>query len=58
MTKPFSKYQVQYENPAKDPKKHCSICKHYIKGNTQLGTCEIVRGIIDPEAWCKKFKKE
>ncbi len=51
--KPYTKYQVQYENPAKDPRYHCSICEHYLNK-----ACEIVQGKIDPKAWCKEFKKE
>ncbi len=49
----LTKYQVQYENPASDPRYHCSICEHYIKN-----ACQIVQGKIDPEAWCMRFKKK
>lgn len=52
--KPYTKYQVQYENPAKDPRYHCSICEHYVNKTT----CQIVQGKIDPEAWCNKFEKK
>ena len=52
MNKPYTKYQVQYENPAKDPKKHCSICEHYINKTTY----EIVQGKINPEGWCNKYE--
>ncbi len=52
--KPYTKYQVQYENPAKVSSKHCSICEHYLNKTT----CEIVQGKIDPEAWCNKYERK
>jgi hypothetical protein len=37
---------------------HCSICTHYQRGKQGLhGSCELVAGSIDPEFWCKLFKK-
>lgn len=34
-------------------KSHCAICVHYITPNK----CKVVKGSIDPEYWCTKFKK-
>src|SRR5262245_54098174 len=33
---------------------HCGICRHF---NAKAKTCAIVAGSIDPDAWCKHFKK-
>ena len=32
-------------------------CKHFISGAGVYGTCEEVRGTIDPIMWCTMFKK-
>lgn len=37
-----------------NPEEHCKICSHYAPG----GTCEIVKGRIDPNAWCRYFEVE
>ena len=47
-----SKSSVAYENPAKNPAKHCSICTHYQRG----GSCELVAGQIAPGAWCRLYR--
>ena len=52
--KPYSKYQVKYEPEASNPKEHCSICEHWLGKNQ----CEIVVGKINPEGWCKEFKRD
>jgi len=46
----YEKSQVEFEHPAKGPN-HCSQCVHF-----QGKTCEIVKGSVDPEDWCNKFK--
>jgi hypothetical protein len=30
---------------------HCSVCEHYHEGS-----CDIVKGFIDPSYWCQHFK--
>jgi hypothetical protein len=34
------------------PSSHCGICQHYSNG-----TCSKVKGPIDPDMWCKLFKR-
>jgi len=52
--KPYTKYQVQYEPKASNPKEHCFIYENYIN----KVTCSIVQGKIDPEGWCNKFERD
>jgi len=33
------------------PSAHCSICRHFEPPHA----CEIVRGEIDPDLWCRYF---
>lgn len=48
----YFKSEVGYEHPARDyEREHCGICVHY-----HAHRCDIVRGPIQPEDWCKKFK--
>ena len=36
---------------------HCGVCKHYREQDTsEKGSCELVAGPIDEDAWCKLFK--
>jgi hypothetical protein len=35
-----------------NPDERCKICTHYVSG----GACEIVKGQIDPNAWCRYFE--
>ena len=53
MTKPYRKYQVQYIDEG-SAEEHCSLCEHYINKTE----CAIVQGKINPDGWCKKFKKK
>jgi hypothetical protein len=36
------------------PNAHCGICEHY-RPDYQ---CDLVKGIIRPECWCKLFDKK
>lgn len=47
-----AKDDVDYEDPAKIPSKHCSVCDHW-EGKFR---CELVAGHIEPTAWCKLFE--
>ena len=49
----YDKSEVQFEHPAKGPH-HCSQCVHYY-GH---GMCEIVKGKVEPQDWCKKFESK
>lgn len=31
---------------------HCGICEHYANH-----ACELVRGMINPDMWCKLFER-
>lgn len=44
-----SKASVDY-SPGMDGR-YCHTCEHYLGGS-----CELVRGSIDPDYWCRKFK--
>lgn len=35
------------------PQSHCAICTHY-----RAGSCTLVRGEIDPKAWCRLFARK
>jgi hypothetical protein len=36
----------------------CKNCVHFYRGvQGKLGSCELVAGSIDPEYWCKKFRR-
>jgi hypothetical protein len=48
--KQYEKSEVGYEHPAKGPK-HCSQCRHF----QVIKRCEIVKGVILPQDWCRKF---
>lgn len=48
----YFKHEVGYEHPAKG-KDHCGECKHYYDHR-----CDIVRGPIQPEDWCRKFARK
>jgi hypothetical protein len=45
-----SKIEASYGKGS--PEEHCKICSHYVSG----GACEIVKGQIDPGAWCRYFE--
>lgn len=48
----FPKRAVGYSKGM--PKAHCAICEHFQPPNA----CEVVRGDIKPDMWCRKFKKK
>lgn len=48
-----SKEQTDY-TPNGSEAEHCSICAHYINPTT----CEVVIGRIQPEGWCKLWRKK
>ena len=37
------------------PHAHCGLCEHFIKSENE---CELVKGRIDPDHWCKLFEKK
>lgn len=49
----YTKEQVRYEHPAKG-KDDCDDCAHFI---CDSNACELVKGNIEPEDWCRKFEK-
>jgi hypothetical protein len=51
MNKKDTKAQAEYEDPAKNPTKHCSLCQ-YFRTNY---TCAKVQGGISPKAWCHHY---
>jgi hypothetical protein len=52
------KADVEYSSGK--PQAHCSICKHFKAdaATSRAGTCELVEGVIDGNAWCELFAKE
>jgi hypothetical protein len=50
----FTKSEVHYESPAKGMD-HCSQCVHFQSSEKH---CDIVKGLIQPEDWCKKFQEK
>lgn len=50
MSKPYTKAEVDYSKGL--PQAHCGICEHY-----RDHSCEIVEGEIEPDHWCRKFKR-
>jgi hypothetical protein len=51
-----SKASVAYEHPAAKAN-HCGICEHWQPPRQPPHSCAIVRGRIQPEDWCKRFRK-
>lgn len=47
---------VGYESPSSDPRKHCSLCKHYIPA--RVPRCQTVKSPIHAKAWCERFEFE
>jgi uncharacterized Fe-S center protein len=53
----LSKAAVQYVNAGKDEGKDCDDCSQFVpsKTATDLGTCKIVEGAINPHGHCIAF---
>lgn len=47
-----SKASVQYSLGMKSA--HCGICRHFQPPHG----CEVVRGEIEPDYWCRKFERK
>ena len=58
-----TKEEVDYSKGHKDS--HCGkvfpddkgYCRHYSDESHEVGSCELVRGIIVPVYWCKLWQK-
>jgi len=50
-----TKAEVNYSLGKKD---HCSICANYIFYKHMMAQCEVVKGSIEPNMWCKLFEKK
>jgi hypothetical protein len=48
-----SKASVGYEHPAVKPPQHCGTCEHWQPPNS----CKVVSGRIQPQDWCKRYRK-
>lgn len=50
----------QYMGKSPHDDKYCSICNFFIKpkGNAHCGTCQVVKGPINPEGYCNSFMKK
>lgn len=49
----YDKKAVEYTDDHGDSPEQCSKCHYYINQET----CRIVRGRINPEGWCNRFKR-
>lgn len=52
MAEKESKKAVDYGPGSRS--EHCAICAHFEGPQA----CELVRGLIDPAAWCKLFERD
>lgn len=51
-----AKSSVQYSKGL--PQAHCGICRHFrARGKRQYGSCELVRGPIEADMWCRLFAR-
>lgn len=50
----FEKSQVDYTDDHGTSDEQCSKCQHILTKST----CEIVKGIINPDGWCRKFNRK
>jgi hypothetical protein len=50
----------QYTGHSPHNDKYCSICNFFIKpqGNAHCGTCQVVKGPINPDGYCNSFIKK
>ena len=48
----YRKDQVSFQHPAKG-RDDCDECVHY---RDEERTCDLVKGLIQPEDWCRKFE--
>lgn len=51
-------FQYLGKSPHKD--KYCTLCQFFIppKGNAHCGTCQVVKGPINPDGYCNSFIKK
>jgi hypothetical protein len=50
----------QYTGHSPHTDKYCSLCNFFIKpqGNAHCGTCQVVKGPINPGGYCNSFIKK
>ena len=43
-----------------DPRVQCALCIHYISNSIrgEMGACNKVIGVIDPQGWCKHYDRK
>ena len=51
MVTKLPKTEVNYTNYSGQPDRECVLCSHY----AGHGVCEMVRGLVSPDGWCKAF---
>lgn len=51
MTRKRDKSEVDYSKGL--PHAHCGLCRHFEPPHA----CELVKGTIEPQMWCKLFAK-
>ncbi len=51
-------FQYKGKSPYQD--KYCTLCQFFIppKGGAQCGTCQVVKGPINPDGYCNSFIKK
>jgi hypothetical protein len=52
--------QFNYTGQTTDSDKYCSNCLHWVPstGNGPCGTCELVKGPINPNGYCDQYMKK